>query len=54
VLHLLIERDEAPDPEVDGDRLYGDAARVLQRTEEPAATLRPAAEVREGYFARSG
>ena len=53
VLHLLVARDAAPDAEADGRRLYGDAARVLQRRDE-APTMVPVPQVREGYFARSG
>ena len=55
VLHLLVDGDAAPDPEADGRRLYGDAARLLQRAEEPPTAVEaPVAEVREGYFARTG
>jgi hypothetical protein len=60
VLYVLIERDAVPAPDASGRRLYGDAARVLQRCDEappPSATPTVHArngDVREGYFARSG
>jgi hypothetical protein len=55
VLHVLVERDAVPDPDASGRRLYGDAARVLQRRDEaPRPVEARVPEVREGYFARSG
>lgn len=53
--YAVNEVRRAIDPGADGRRLYGDAARFLQRREEPpTAVVAPVAEVRAEYFARIG
>jgi prolipoprotein diacylglyceryltransferase len=54
ILHLVVPAESGPDASRDGRRLYAEAARYLQPSDEPEPARPRPALVREGYFAREG